>query len=132
MANAVAVLMLKYNEAIPMACAEGDSIPKGTVLALTNPFTVIATTNVNDLFGGIAAEEKIGGDGKTTIAVHRTGLWKVECGTNGVTIGLPIVIDDGANEFTDTVANDNDLGYVFGTALETATNGQFFLMELGA
>jgi len=131
MANAVAVLMIDTEPPIMMSCAEDAGIPKGTVLALSSPFTVAATSNVNDLFGGIAAEEKISRDGKVKIAVYRKGYFKCEAGSNGVTVGLPVVIDDGANEFTNLAADDSDLGYVFGTALESATNGQFFLMQLG-
>jgi hypothetical protein len=131
MANAVAVLIHEYQAPIPMTCADGAGIPKGTLLALTDPLTVAATSGANDKFGGIAAEEKISGDGKTKIAVYRKGVFRVESGTNGTTVGLPQVIDDGANEVTDLAANDSDLGYVFGTALETATNGETFLMELG-
>jgi hypothetical protein len=129
MANAVAVLMVETELPIMMTCADA-AIPKGTVLKLSTPYTVAASAADNDLFGGIAAEEKISGDGKLQIAVYRGGIFKCEAGTSGVTVGKPVVIE-AANEFTDTTANDNDLGYVFGRALETAANGQFFLLDLG-
>lgn len=131
MANAVAVLIFETERAIPMTCAEGASIPKGTVLKLATPFTVLASSADNDLFGGIAAEEKIGGDGKTSIAVFRGGIFKVEAGSTGVTVGKQVVIE-AANELTDYTTLDDEKGIVFGNALETATNGQFFLLELGA
>ncbi len=130
MANAVATLIFETEAPIPMTCADGTNIPKGTVLKLTTPFTVEASSADNDLFGGIAAEEKISGDGKTTIAVYRKGYFKVEAGTSGVTVGLDVVIE-AANEFTDYTTLDNEKGIVFGKALETATNGQFFLIDLG-
>jgi len=113
-----------------MTCAEGTSIPKGTCLKLTDPFTVIASSAGDDEFGGIAAEEKIGGDGKTMMAVYRGGIFKVECGTSGVSVGKPVKLE-AANEFTDTTANDSDNGYNWGMALETATNGETFLLDLG-
>jgi len=128
MAGAVAVLMVETELPIMMSCADA-AIPKGTILKLSTPYTVAATSAVNDLFGGIAAEEKISGDGKLQIAVYRGGLFKVEAGST-VTVGLPQVVHQ-LNELTNTAANDSDLGYVFGVALESATDGQFFLFELG-
>ncbi|RKX66037.1 MAG: hypothetical protein DRP42_03835 [Tenericutes bacterium] len=128
MASAVAVLMVELAPPIMMTCADA-AIPKGTVLKLSTPFTVEASGADNDLFGGIAAEEKIAGDGKLMIAVYRKGIFKVEAGAN-VTVGLPQTIH-GANEFKDLTAADSDLGYIFGRALETTTDGNFFLLELG-
>lgn len=128
MANAVAVLMVETAPPIMMTCAD-TAIPKGTILQLTNPFTVSPTDSDNDLFGGIAKEEKIAGDGKLMIAVYRQGIFKVEAG-GAVTFGLPVV-SFALNELVNITVGDHDLGYVFGKALETAANGQFFLLELG-
>ena len=131
MANAVAVLMVETELPIMMNCAD-SAIPKGTVLQLSGAYTVSATSTVDQEFGGIAAEEKISGDGKLQISVYRRGIFKVEVGTNDVTLGVRVVMDDGANEFTDSAAGDAELGLEFGQALEAGTNGQFILIELGA
>lgn len=128
MANAVAQLMVETHLPIMMTCAD-SAIPKGTVLKLSNPFTVAASSSDNDLFGGIAAEEKIASDGKLQIAVYRGGIFKCEAGTSGVTVGKDVVIE-AANEFTDFTTLDDEVGAKFGKALETASNGQFFLLEL--
>jgi len=129
-ANTVAVLMVETELPIMMTCAEATNIPKGTVLKLSTPYTVAASAADNDLFGDIAAEEKVGGDGKTSIAVYRGGIFKCEAGAGGVTVGLPVTIV-ALNNFKNLTAADHDLGYVFGLALETAADTQFFLMELG-
>ena len=129
MANAVAVLVFETEIPIPMTCVNATAIPKGTVLKLSDPFTVAASSAANDLFGGIAAEEKIASDGKTSIAVYRRGIFKCECGTSGVTVGKQVVIE-AANEFTDYTTLDGEKGEAFGYALETATNGETFLLEL--
>ena len=128
-ANVVAQLMVETELPIMMTCADA-AIPKGTVLKLSTPFTVAAATADNDLFGGIAAEEKISGDGKLMIAVYRGGIFKCEAGAGGVTVGLPVTIV-AANNFKNLTAADHDLGYVFGKALETAADTQFFVLELG-
>ena len=130
MANEVAVLMVEYEPPIMMTCADGTAIPKGTLLKLSDPYTVAATSADNDVFGGIAAEDKIISDGKTKIAVYRRGIFKVTCGTGGSTVGKEQVIQ-ALNQVTDYTTLDGEKGYVFGRALETATAGEFFLMELG-
>ena len=130
MASAVAVLMVETAPPIMMTCAD-TAIPKGTVLQLSGAYTVSATAAADEEFGGVAAEEKISGDGKLQIGVYRAGIFKCEAGTNNVSIGVPQVIDTNPNEFTDAAAGDAELGLIFGRALEAATNGQFFLMELG-
>ena len=131
MANSMAVLMVETELPIMMTCANGAGIAKGQCLKLSDPYTVAATSGANDLFGGIAAEEKIADDGKTKIAVYRRGIFKVEAGTSGVSVGLPIIIEAN-NEFKDTAANGSDTGYVWGKALETATDGDTFLAEIGS
>ena len=129
MANAMAILMVETQLPIMMTCADA-AIAKGQCLKIADPFTVAATSAGNDIFGGIAAEEKILGDGKLMIAVYRGGIFKVEAGTSGVTVGLPAIIEAN-NEFKNTGAAGSDTGYVWGKSLETATNGELFLLELG-
>lgn len=131
MANALAILYLETETPIPMTCSDATGIEKGQCLTLSDPYTVAATAGANALFGGIAAEEKIANDGKTKIGVYRHGIFIVEAGTTGVTVGLPIKIEAN-NEFTSTAADNSDAGYIWGKALETASNGEFFLMELGS
>jgi len=129
MANAVAVLMVETELPIMMTCAD-VAIPKGTVLKLLGAMTVAASSSNEDVFGGIAAEEKISGDGKLQIAVYRGGIFKCEVGTGGVGLGLPVGIV-AANEFTDFATLDDEKGAIFGVALEAATDGEFFLLDLG-
>ena len=128
-ANVVAVLMVETMPPIQMVVAD-TAIPKGTILKLSGPLTVSASSSNNDVFGGIAAEEKISGDGKLQIAVYRDGIFKCEAGTGGVTVGLPVGII-ALNNFTDFATLDDEKGAVFGIALETAADTQFFLLERG-
>jgi len=130
MANAMAVLYIETETPISMTCADGTGIEKGQALVLSDPFTVAATAGANAAFGGIAAEEKIANDGKTKISVYRGGIFILECGTSGVTVGKPIVTEAN-NEFTDAAAGDAELARIWGQALETATNGELFLAQLG-
>jgi len=133
MANATAVLLFETEIPIRLNCAEAAAFEKGdcvTFTGATEGLVVAITSANNDIFGGIVAEEKIANVG-TTVSVYRRGIFKVEAGTTGVTIGKTATIE-AKNEFTDGAATDAENGIVWGRNLETATNGQFFVMQLGA
>lgn len=129
-ANTVLVLMVETHKPIMMKVADALAVPKGTALNLDSALTVTAADTNEDVFAGVAAEEKIANDGKTMISVYRDGIFKAEAGAGGVTIGLPVGIV-ALNNFTDMAAGDNEKGCNFGLALETAADTQFFLLDLG-
>ena len=125
-----ATLIIETEPPIPFTVADGAGIEKGTTLKITDPMTAVIAAGDADVMAGIAAEEKIANDGRTKLAVYRAGIFKVFCGAGGVTVGLAIVTDVGtgtANEYVDAGADDASIA---GIALETATDGQSFLMEL--
>lgn len=130
MANEPAVLMVETHLPIMMNCADA-AIPKGTVLNLHGAGMVVTAADTNeDIFAGIAAEEKISGDGKLQIAVYRDGIFKCVAGSGGVTMGLAVGIV-ALNAFTDFTAGDNEKSANYGQALETAADTEFFLLDLG-
>jgi len=129
MANSMAVLMIETDKPIMMVCADGTGIAKGQCLKLNDNMVVSATSATDDEFGGIAAAEKIASDGMVKIPVYRKGVFLCEAGTTGVTVAKPVKIEAN-NEFRTAAANDSDLGYNWGVALETATDGQLFMLEL--
>lgn len=122
-----AVLIVELEPPVAMTCADGATIEKGTVLALTDPLTVAASTADNDIFGGIAAEEKIASDGKTKIGVYLRGIFKMVCSSTASTVGKHQVIK-GANTIGDYTTNDAELGYVIGSALETGASTETILV----
>lgn len=124
-----AVLVYETELPIPMTCADGAGIEKGTVLKLSDPRTVAASSADNDVFGGIAAEEKIASDGKTTIPVYFGGIFKMKDSGSGVTVGQDVVIK-GANTVGTYTTLDDEKGYVVGKALETAAASDTFLVLL--
>jgi len=130
MASAEAVLMVETQLPIMMNCLDANAIPKGSCLKLDGALNVVISSGADDEFGGIAAEEKIANDGKLQISVYRDGIFKVEAGSTGVALGRPCKLE-AKNEFTTTAANNSDLGYNWGIALEAATDGLFFLLDLG-
>lgn len=118
-----AVLVYELEPAVPFTCSNSTGIEKGTVLKLSDPFTVAATSADNDIVAGIAAEEKIANDGKTTIAVYLRGIFKMVASSTASTVGLNQVIK-GANTIGDYTTLDDEKGYVIGKALETIANGE--------
>jgi hypothetical protein len=126
-----AVLIYETSLPIPMTCADGAGIEKGTLLKLSDPYTVAATSADNDKFGGIAAEEKIASDGKTKIPVYRSGIFKIVVGAAGCTAGKDVVIS-AANRVVDYTTLDDETGAKFGKALETGTVGESVYVEVGS
>ena len=125
-----AELMVRTEMPVSMTCADGSTIEKGTVLALTDPMTVAASSADNDVFGGIAAEEKIANDGRTKIAVYFGGIFKMKDSGSGVTVGQDVVIK-GANTVGAYTTLDAEKGYKVGKALETSAASDTFLVFVG-
>ena len=125
-----AVLIYETELPVPITVANATGIEKGTVLALTDPNTGTASTADNDIFGGIAAEEKIASDGRTKIGTYYGGIFKMVVSSTGSTVGKLQVIK-GANTIGDYTTLDGELGYVIGKALETGTNGETILVFVG-
>ena len=127
-----AVLMVENSLPIMMTVANSAAIEKGTVLKLSDPFTVAASSADNDIFAGIAAEEKIANDGKTKLAVYPPGgnnIFKMVCSATASTVGLHQVIK-GANTIGDYTTLDDEKGYVIGQALETGANTETILVRV--
>ncbi len=131
MANATAVLLFETEVPIRVNCAEAAAFEKGDCVTFTGATTnlTVAITSANaDIMGGIVAEEKIANVG-TSVAVYRKGIFKVEVGTGGATIGLTSSII-AKNEFTDGAATDHENGITWGRFLESGADGNFVAMEL--
>lgn len=124
------VLVYETHLPIPMTCAEGTGIAKGSIVKLSDPMTCAITAGDGDVIAGVAAEEKIASDGKTKVAVYRGGIFKAVAGTAGVTVGRSCDTDtatSAANKLAVCAANAEN---VFGIALETAAAGETFYVEL--
>jgi hypothetical protein len=125
-----AVLIYELSYPIPMTCAVGTGIEKGTILKLSDPATVAASSADNDVFAGIAAEEKIANDGMTKIPVYVSGVFRMLVGAAGCTVGKEVVIS-AANTIVDYTTLDDEKGAVVGKALETGANGETVLVLVG-
>jgi len=125
-----ATLVFEKEVPIPFTCANATAIPKGTIVRLTDPMTASAADGDNQKIAGIAAEEKVANDGKTTIAVYQKGIFKGYAGAAGVGIGDAIITDVGTGDTNELVSADVNSENPVGRALEVAVDGETFLFEL--
>ena len=131
MANETAVLLFETNPPIRVNCAEAAAFEKGdcdTFTGATTNLTVAITSANADIMGGIVAEEKIANVG-TTVAVYRKGIFRVEVGAGGATVGLTSSII-AKNNFTNGAATDYENGICWGRFLESGSDTEFAAMEL--
>jgi len=70
-----ATLFWEVELPIPFTVADGAGIEKGTLLKITTDMTAAAADGAGDALAGIAAEEKISGDGKVKLGVYRRGIF---------------------------------------------------------
>jgi hypothetical protein len=122
-----AVLIYETENAIPFTVADGTGIEKGTLLTMTDPMTASAGTDAS-YCAGIAKNEKIASDGKTKLSVYRRGIFKVKA-SGSITAGQTLSLA-GDNYVKASVGGTTSGSKVCGIALETATAGETFYMEL--
>ncbi len=119
-------LLYELEPTVGFTCADGTGIEKGALLILSDPMTVATATGDTDEIIGIAAEEKIAGNGKTEIAVYLRGIFKGYAGAAGVTAGLAIISDVATGAPNELVVADVNSEAVVGIALETAADTESF------
>jgi uncharacterized protein with beta-barrel porin domain len=118
-----AVLVYETELPLQMTVATGVGIEKGALLTLSDPLTAALVTASVAAAAGIAHSEHVINDG-TKLSVYRGGVFKVTA-SGSVTVGDSLQFE-GANY---VIALGTDV-YSAGTALETAADGETFLMEL--
>jgi hypothetical protein len=117
-----AILVHELEPPIPFTCADGTGIEKGSLLKLTDPMTVALADGAADIIAGIAAEEKIASDGKTSIGVYLRGIFKM-LSDGTVAVGAGVMADGtNPNEFI-TATAAADAAQIFGISLESVSDG---------
>jgi len=111
-------------------CADGTGIEKGTLVKLSDPRTVAATTAVTDgeVCAGITAREKIASDGRTQISVHKKGYFEMNA-SGAIVVGAP-VISAGGNEVSTAAGTNYSGAAIIGYAEETAADNETILVRL--
>ena len=126
-AEAVIIELLGKLKGCPIryTCAEAVTIPKGTLLKITDPRTVSAHSGADQPIAGVAAMEKVGGDGSTTISVYTNGIFDITAAAAGaVTVGKVCAGSATANMFTMADGNDMKQNSMIGYCMEEASNDE--------
>jgi len=118
-------LLVELEPAVGFTVADGTGIEKGSLLKLTDPMTVIINSGDIDACIGIAAEEKISGDGKTEIGVYMRGIFKCTAG-GSITVNDVLMNNAAAGAVNEVItATTGAVGsHGFAIALETAADAE--------
>ena len=114
------------NNAVRYTCADATAISKGTLMKLTDPVTALRTTTgyigISQPVAGIAASDKVAGDGSTTIGCYKGGIWELRMDANAIVNAGDFVTVSGANNMiVKASAGDVISGAVLGKALENGS-----------
>lgn len=125
-----ATLKLKLGEAIDFTVADGTGIEKGCICKLSDPRTAAASSASGDIFAGVAAREKIANDGRTRLALYRSGIFDMKDSGSGITAG-DLVMIAGANTIKTWTSGTDNEKLIIGVALETAAAGEVIEVLIG-
>ena len=124
-----AVCIIAPQKFATVTIAAGATIPKGTLIAVTDPNTGAASSADNDVFGGIAMEESTSASTATTMPVALDGTWALMATAAAITVGQDVTIG-GANTVKIYTTLDDEKGYVVGKALETTAGSETIMVRL--
>ena len=116
-------LVTELEPAVSWVVADGAGIEKGTLLKLTDNMTAVITDGAGNMIAGIAAEEKISGDGKTELGVYMRGIFVCTAG-GAITAGDVVQSETGGTNEVLTAAATSENAKGCGIALQDATDGQ--------
>ena len=102
MANEATIITLLGNKGDPMryTVADGVGISKGSLMVSRDAVTMAKSSGVGEPFVGIARDEKVLGDGSTTLAVYTNVLADIYASNNAINAGSMVMIS-GANLITE-------------------------------
>lgn len=103
--------------------SSGTDIEKHTIMKLADNNLVSASTGSGDIFGGILATEKIGGDGSTTIGAHMNGVFDLLTHIGSAIAVGEQVTSSGANLIRAATESEVQLGKWIGHSEEAASTG---------
>lgn len=124
MANEAVIIELLGDggDVVRYTCADGTSISKGTLCKLADPRTASATSANGDVFAGIACQDKVAGDGLTSIGCYTNGIFDLRTQMT-ITAGSLVSIS-GANLIKPIVGlSELSQGCLVGKAYESAASG---------
>lgn len=133
MANEAVIIELLGNGGDPVryTCGDGASITKGTILWFDDPKTVSGASIAigAKAIAGIAAMDKVAGDGSTSISVYTNGIFDLTSVVSPTVTAGDLLTVSGQNLVV-KVAAAATTGIVLGTALETASASEVIAVRV--
>ena len=109
--------------------ADGAAIALNTLMTLTDPNTVVATSGDAQPFGGIAIEEKTANDGVTEIGCALDVVWDIKATTATIGVGKMVNVG-GTNLVNLAVDGDFEAGTLVGRTEEEVANDEVVRVRL--
>jgi len=107
---------------ISRTIADAAAVPIGSIMKLTSDNTCALSTADNDVFAGIAWEEKTANDGITKITLALDGIWDLKYTAIASVAGAIVGIGGADNTISDSLAADVLQGSAVGKSEEDANN----------
>jgi len=116
-----AALRDRIEDPLDFTVGSGDAIEKGALLGLVDPRVASGSYTASSPCAGIAAREKIAGDGRTQLAVFRRGVFDMVA-SGAIQVGDPVAME--VNNHVIAAVNTLSGAEIIGHALETGTAGE--------
>lgn len=107
--------------------ADGTSVSKGSLLALSDPRTVTASTGTNFVCAGVASEDHLANEGYTSIAAWTDGIFEAVA-SGAITIGAPITFCE--SNFVKQAGVGASGATIAGYSLEAAADAELVNIRL--
>ena len=114
---------------IDYTVVDAMGIEKGTFLKLLDARVASTANTQGEPCAGIAAREKVSGDGRTQLSVHKKGYFDV-LASGAITVGDPLILKGIANRVMAATSGFASGAAVIGYAEETASDAETFVMRL--
>ena len=126
---AVAVLRQRRSNSTSFTCADGTAIPKGTLLALTDPRTAIQNSTSGSVLAGICARDKVANSGITEVDVFTDGIFDMTFSGSGI-IGLAVMGSTASQDAIEQASPTERGREILGHTLESPSDGEVVQVEL--
>ncbi len=129
---AVATLVLRTHAPIDFIVTNTQGVEKGTLMMLSGTRLASPSTGTaNEVFAGVAHREKIALDGRTRLALHTRGIFRMTANSSeNITLGAMVCLS-GANLIRDAIDAELEAGQVIGKALQAITAGSAGEIKIG-
>ena len=124
-----AVLKIETGLPINFNCADGTAITKGSIVKMTDAMTAVLADGDGDIVAGITQNDKIANDGTASVAVYRSGIFRV-LGEGTITGGDAVITGVSTGSTNAVLTAGVNAENILGTALETSADGESLLIEL--